>query len=384
MRAVHPFPARMAPELVEARLAGLPAGRVLLDPMMGSGTFVLSAAARGHHAIGVDSDPLAHIITAAAAGDYDKHSVVAAAERVVRTAALLVGEITSSSDAESRDFIDFWFDEEARDKLAALADRIEAEPRALQPALWCAFSRLIITKDAGASRARDVSHSRPHRVRDKASFDPIARYETAVHTVVARAGSGPRKGKLHLLNGDARKLRIPDSSVDGIMTSPPYLIAIDYLRGHRLSLVWMGHTLSELRMLRGTSIGAERGSSLPTHLQKAVEAAVEGELEARTARILNTYVQDLDALLAEQARVLRPGGRLTVVVANASHGVGAVSVEKLVRSSARSHGLKHVSRTERILPSNRRYLPPPKKVDGGLLDQRMHVEVIVTFQRPQH
>src|SRR5690349_18382696 len=77
--SVHPFPARMAPELIERQLSRLSPGRTLLDPMMGSGTFVLDAASRGHFAIGVDTDPLARIITAAASGEYNHERVLSAA-----------------------------------------------------------------------------------------------------------------------------------------------------------------------------------------------------------------------------------------------------------------------------------------------------------------
>jgi DNA modification methylase len=51
------------------------------------------------------------------------------------------------------------------------------------------------------------------------------------------------------------------NSVDAVLTSPPYLNAIDYMRGHRMSLVWLGHSLTELRHIRSNSIGAERGSA---------------------------------------------------------------------------------------------------------------------------
>jgi len=43
-----------------------------------------------------------------------------------------------------------------------------------------------------------------------------------------------------------------------VLTSPPYLNAIDYLRGHRLALVWLGHELGPLKEIRANSVGAER------------------------------------------------------------------------------------------------------------------------------
>src|ERR1035441_654176 len=60
---VHPFPARMAPELALARLPRrLDEGLRVLDPMMGSGTIPVLASLQGYRAVGVDSDPLAVII----------------------------------------------------------------------------------------------------------------------------------------------------------------------------------------------------------------------------------------------------------------------------------------------------------------------------------
>ena len=59
---VHPFPARMAPGIA---LAAMPAdsGQLrVLDPMMGSGTVLAMARARGHRGFGFDLDPLAVLI----------------------------------------------------------------------------------------------------------------------------------------------------------------------------------------------------------------------------------------------------------------------------------------------------------------------------------
>ena len=59
-RYIHPFPARMAPEIA---LDCIPVaergnGKRILDPMCGSGTVLSVASQRGHHATGIDLDPL--------------------------------------------------------------------------------------------------------------------------------------------------------------------------------------------------------------------------------------------------------------------------------------------------------------------------------------
>src|SRR3546814_15491996 len=63
IRTVHPFPARMAPELALASLGKLRANSIVLDPMAGSGTVLRQALALGHRAIGFDMDPLAVLMS---------------------------------------------------------------------------------------------------------------------------------------------------------------------------------------------------------------------------------------------------------------------------------------------------------------------------------
>src|SRR5690242_13921422 len=62
IRPIHPFPARMAPELVWDELPNHSPRLRVLDPMAGSGTTLVTAKLRGHEAIGFDRDPLAVLI----------------------------------------------------------------------------------------------------------------------------------------------------------------------------------------------------------------------------------------------------------------------------------------------------------------------------------
>ena len=55
----HPFPARMAPGLALDVIAESRRPLRILDPMSGSGTVLAIAHSKGHHAVGVDLDPLA-------------------------------------------------------------------------------------------------------------------------------------------------------------------------------------------------------------------------------------------------------------------------------------------------------------------------------------
>src|SRR6266446_594891 len=158
IRPIHPFPARMAPAIVWDELRATKKHLRVLDPMAGSGTSLVIARAKGHSAIGFDSDPMAILLATSWCGDVHVESVRAAAGRVQRAAANSWSDIELSdtyprdADAETRAFARYWFDATSRRQLRALADEIEAvRSSAVRRLLWCAFSRLIITKSVGAS-----------------------------------------------------------------------------------------------------------------------------------------------------------------------------------------------------------------------------------------
>lgn len=68
-RNVHPFPARMAANIPWEILSPHRGRLRVLDPMAGSGTSLIVGRAAGHEAFGVDSDPLAVLISRVATAD---------------------------------------------------------------------------------------------------------------------------------------------------------------------------------------------------------------------------------------------------------------------------------------------------------------------------
>jgi hypothetical protein len=59
-----------------------------------------------------------------------------------------------------------------------------------------------------------------------------------------------------------------------------------------------------------------------------------------------------------------------------------ISNSKAIRYLSKQHGLDLVEREERLLPENRRYLPPPTNDNAGKqLQSRMRKEIILTMQK---
>jgi len=394
---IHPFPARMAPGIALDAIAGEKASMRILDPMAGSGTVLAVARSQGHRAIGFDLDPLAVLLAGVWTRTLDADEAREKAQEVLGRAKsafpkLSVGSAyPTGSDKETRKFIRYWFDEYARRQLAALASSIgRVHDCTLRDALWCGFSRLIITKLAGASLAMDLSHSRPHREFTRAPVKPFRRFVAAVNTVVSNC---PQKGKGGLgppttvKQGDARKLDIASASIDLVLSSPPYLNAIDYMRCSKFTLVWMGHTVRELRTIRGGSVGTEVGSDEALGLQwvRSVvkQLGLRPSLSRRSEAILGKYIADMGDALSEVSRVLRRGGRAVYVVGDSATRGTFIRNSSIVSAVAEREGLSLVSRQSRSLPANRRYLPPPKgRPSTETMDGRLRREVVIVLRKP--
>jgi SAM-dependent methyltransferase len=392
---VHPFPARMAPGVALQAVTNCQAPLRVLDPMMGSGTVIALARSQGHQAFGIDIDPLAVLISKVWTTAVDKAAVLDKAQEVLSRARVdFAGRSVALAypqgvDEESRTFVRFWFDDYARRQLASLSSTISrVRDESVRDVLWCAFSRLIITKQAGASRAMDLSHSRPHRVFDYAPVKPFNKFLSAIELVLKNCIDVKDKGRGPapvVTLADARKLPVEKDSIDLVLTSPPYLNAIDYMRCSKFSLVWMGHAIPDLQTLRSSSVGAEvRIQDMDVGVWAVIsELRLLPRLAARQEHILGRFVFDMYKAIEEAARVLRRGGRAIYVIGENTVRGTFVPNARIVSLVAEFVGLVGERRVTRRLPGNRRYLPPPARDGGDMrLDVRMAREVILSFVKP--
>ena len=381
---IHPFPARMAPELVRQSLEAIPKGGRVLDPMCGSGTVTRAAAQAGFDCAGIDIDPLAVLMARVWSTPMDASLLRPAAEKIVADAeALPPDDAERAPDVETQQFISFWFapeQEEALRRLATVLRRYDDERT--RDALIVALSRIIVSKEKMASLARDTSHSRPHRVPGPNDFDVYGGFVRSADRVAKRLRPEAIKVPAKVRRGDARRLDdIGERRFDLVLTSPPYLNAIDYLRGHRLTLVWLGFGVGLLRGIRATSIGTERMAAEargPVEISRFIKPGGERTMGRKHEGWIRRYAADMEAVLRQIARVVKKDGLVVMVLGNSFLRGSVVDNAGLIRALAESVGLRERQCESREIPARRRYLPPPG--DGrNALDRRMRTETVITF-----
>ena len=384
LATIHPFPARMAPELVREALEVVPVGGRILDPMCGSGTVPRAAVEAGHECVGVDIDPLAVTMSQVWTSRLDPEAIVGdAVDLVQRAESLHPSTVQRPTDQETRKFISYWFAAKQEDELARLTTVLRRHNVPSNPALMIALSRIIVSKKMMASLAQDTSHSRPHKVAEENDFDVYSGFQRSAQLVARRLQPERIVGEASIRLGDARTLDgIGDNEFDLVLTSPPYLNAIDYIRGHRLSLVWMGHMMASLRKTRASNVGAERIMARhpkSPEISPYVSQADGSTIGSRHLGWIRRYAVDMEAVLRQVHRTVKENGYVVMVLGNSFIRGARVNNAQLIETLAIRNGFKVQDRRTREIPARRRYLPPPG--DGkNALDTRIRIETVLTLR----
>jgi len=392
LHTIHAFAAKFPPQLPRLFIETLTEkGETVLDPMCGSGTALVEAILLNRDAVGIDIDALALLETLAKTTPLDPASAAEAVERVAKRARdllpqtnLLKAALEKRFDTETKKFLDYWFLKETQLQLVALLRSIETEAADdnLRRFLEVVFSSIIVTKSGGVSMARDLAHSRPHLDRSKTPQDAIkaflAKGTRSAEALINLLGA---RSRAKIIRADARRLPLPDESIHLIVTSPPYANAIDYPRAHKFSLVWLGHSISEMTRIRSGYIGTERIHSTLTKLPEPIETILcqIGERDRRREQIIRQYFLDMAEVLQEMARVLVPGRVAVLVVGSSTIRGIRVATPRCITLIGEEIGLEVVEIRKRKLDRNRRMLPASKVTNRNGIELRVHEESVIGF-----
>jgi len=388
---LHAFAAKFPPQLPRAFIRSLTRyGDVVLDPMMGSGTTVVEALLEGRRGIGLDIDPLALRLSTVKTTRLELDNLRYAGDKVLLRASALLSdgrvvekELRRRFDERTQAFINYWFLPTTQRELMALVLAIEdVTDRSVRHFLELTFSSIIVTKSGGVSLARDLAHSRPHLDKTKVPKNALEQFALRLRKNFVSIAQLTTNGTLAaVLAGDAREMPIAAGSIDLIVTSPPYANAIDYMRAHKFSLVWLGGSVATLSKLRSGYIGSERTGhissiSLPDLPQMILQHLAERD-STRSA-ILRKYFIDMKSVLVESHRVLRSNGAAIVVVGTSLMRGIDIQTHYCLADIAAAIGFDVVGVVKRILDRNKRMMPARfVKKTNFMIEQRMHEEYVI-------
>lgn len=394
---LHAFAAKFPPQLPRAFIRALAnPGDIVLDPMMGSGTTVVEAILEGRQGVGLDIDPMALLLARVKTMPVDMGSLWHASYKVTSQAHALLSNnkvieqsLSQRFDERTKVFVDYWFLPTTQRELIALVLAIQdvTEPSARR-FLELTFSSIIVTKSGGVSRARDLAHSRPHLDETKTPKNALEQFSLRLRKNLASIAQLKPNGTMAApLVADARSMPFADGVIDLVVTSPPYANAIDYMRAHKFSLVWLGKSVADLSVLRAGYIGSERiGHTRYAALPDRPETIIRqlAERDSNKAAILRKYFVEMRSVLAEIYRVLRSDSAAIVVVGTSMMRGIDIHTHYCLADIAVVLGFDVIGMAQRTLDRNKRMMPARfgKKTDS-MIEQRMHEEYVIGLLKPE-
>jgi len=298
---LFPYRGKFHPQMIKGiiNVIGLKPGDIVLDPMMGSGTVLVEACLMGIRSIGVDASPFCRFMTQTKIDVLTmslsrSRKALSNYEEVFAYFQKQVGKpargAKTRKNRKSKDFMSIM---EPAAEYVTKKNRDQLTDKRRETSDTYNFLLLAYLDSAGYSE-------RSGRRSPLEQFKAILERYLFVAEKIQNVLKGVESDIAHAdaLEGDARALFLEDQSVDGIIFSPPYSFAIDYLKNDSFHLDFLGVKTDKLRE---NMIGL-RGRGL--------------------SEKFDIYKEDMDKVLSECARVLRPGRLCTIIVGTNNNQLG--------------------------------------------------------------
>lgn len=292
---IYPYKGKFHPQMIRALLniIGLKKGDDVLDPFLGSGTTAVEAKLLGVNCIGIDISPLCVLQSNVKTGSAE-----------------VIDEIEKNKENILNRIKPSLFNQEGKSFLEVINTLSNKKTKNFYKMVY-----LVAVSD-NARRGRDFEQSFYRNldlmIKSVRDFQNIAKELDL------------KLGNTKIKTGDSRKLPLENESIDGIITSPPYSIALDYVSNDAHALKVLGYELSEIR-------------------EEFV--GVRGRGRDR----INLYNQDIMKSYEEMYRVLKPGKFATIVIGNATYMGEEVKTVEFTTDYCQKIGFKFVKNIDKII-----------------------------------
>jgi DNA modification methylase len=248
----HKYPAKFIPHIPKWAITKYLNGdknKFVLDPFCGSGTTLVESVLAGYNAIGIDIDPLSALISKVKTTKVDT-------TELKKISYWLAKEITTKRKGTFKpdcETIEHWFTKDAIDKLSKIRTSLNQIPekfgntkkvKDIQNLFFICFSSIIrrVSKADNESQKTYVSHTRvkePEEV--NALF--LKQLELYVERATIFSNETYTKAKSKIIvssSTNSLNKNLNNQQIDLVITSPPYIKAIDYVYNQMVELFWIG------------------------------------------------------------------------------------------------------------------------------------------------
>ncbi len=285
---LFPYRGKFHPQLIKALLniIGIQKGDILLDPMAGSGTTNIEAALLGIDTIAIDVSPFCQFMIEV---KYEALKIESASLSLLKNNSNELFQFFNQENILNK-ILQFHQKERVLYKLAYLAylDALGYSKRVIRSNHFLLFKKVL-------NRYIDTLE----QILNNTYFKQI------------------ELGNLKILqDSDALIMKMDNSSVDGIITSPPYSFAIDYIENDKPQLELLGY---DTKLLRERLIG------------------LKGKTKSEK---LDQYFFDMELFCREVSRVLKKDKFFVLIIGSNTNQTGGIRLEEKIIKSANNNNLR--------------------------------------------
>ncbi len=284
---LFPYRGKFHPQLVKSLLniIGLKDNELVLDPMCGSGTLNVEASLIGINSMGVDKNPFACFMS-----------------KVKLDALNLdLGQLEERAKNQSNIIQRFLSTNKIRKNLL----ESNKEEDKIERLFLLAFLDAM-----GYSRRTQKSIEQLFPIVLNRYIGQVKQFLL----ISEKLGINPAKSQINF--GDARELSfIKENSVDGIITSPPYSFAIDYVENDKPQIEFLNYDVQKLK-------------------EKMIGLHGKGLKEK-----LDGYFSDMDKVLSEFSRVLKSNKYAIIIIGSNDIQTKGVRLENKIKEFAPKNNL---------------------------------------------
>lgn len=288
--SLFPYRGKFHPQLIKGiiNILGIKKGETILDPMAGSGTTNIEASLLGINSYAIDISPFCQFMTKT---KYDALKIDL--------------QLLNSLELNTDKLFKYFGQKEILQKI----EKIEVGKKEVYELALLAYLDAL-------GYSKRVVRSNHEQLFAKV----LNRYLETVKSLLSNQYCNNQElGNVTILqNSDALNIELPDNSIDGIITSPPYSFAIDYAENDKDQLEYLGYNTTELKR---NLIG------------------LKGNTKSEK---LKNYFSDMEKFITEASRVLKQNKFLVVIIGSNTNQTGGIRLEQNVINSAKNNKMNLV------------------------------------------
>jgi len=290
---IYPYKGKFHPQMIRAilNIIGVQMGDSVLDPFVGSGTTAVEAQLLGINCVGIDISPLSVLQSRV------KTESIHVVQEVIEHECA-IKEVTASP---------LFTVERLHDAILAIDDERVRN--------FYLMAELVTHSDVSRRRRQFVQSFNTNLDLMVSSVQDFKGVASALNLHL---------GDVSIREANALGLPFNDNSMDGIVTSPPYSIALDYIENDKHAFKALGHSLDGLR---------------PRFIG----------LKGRGPQRVDLYNSDMRRCYEEMLRVLRPSRFCVIVIGDAHLEGKRIPTIQFTIDSCEEVGFEFVRRVPKII-----------------------------------